>query len=414
MFGVIDCNNFFVSCERVFCPRLIGKPVVVLSNNDGCVVARSNEAKAMGIEMGVPYFKIQALVETGKLQVRSGNLTLYGDMSKRVMSIVRKRVPLIEIYSIDECFMDLSGIEHVEDFGRHLSALVERWTGIPVSVGIAPSKTLAKMASRFAKKYRGYQGCCVIDSEDKRIKALKLTAANNVWGIGRKMNAVLSECHVKTAYDFSLWSKEQVCRFFSLPALHTWKELNGHSCISLEPASPKKSIISSRSFKQSISDFESLHALIAEFCALCAGKLRREHSACQTITIFIRTDRFRTDLPQYANTGSLNFEVATSDIRELAAAAHRILQRIYRPHFAYKKAGVMLSNIVTGPVQGNLFDKVNRKKQVNLLEAIDSIHEKMGQGMLKVASQEPVSNVVRHQFQSRNFTTDLNSIIEVR
>ena len=414
MFGIIDCNNFFVSCERVFRPWLKSVPVVVLSNNDGCVVARSNEAKAMKIAMGTPYFKVKYLVDEGKLHVCSGNLTLYGDMSRRVMSIVSKSVPRIEVYSIDECFMDLDGISDVRQFGQQLSAKVERWTGIPVSVGVAPTKTLAKMASRFAKKYPGYKGCCVIDTEERRLKALQLTAISDVWGIGRRMSETLRQCAVTTAYDFTLWKPERIRRMFSLPAVHTWRELNGLSCIQLETPSAKQSITSSRSFKSPISDFEQLHAVVADFSALCARKLRKEKSTARLITVFIRTDRFRPDLPQYSNAASVQLDVATSDVREIATAAHKALRNIFQPHFGYKKAGVMLSQISNGAVQGNLFDTVDREKQARLLSAIDTIQRKMGNDMIRVASQESYTKVMAHEFRSPNYTTQLDELLEVK
>lgn len=414
MFGIIDCNNFFVSCERVFHPKLKDVPVVVLSNNDGCVVARSNEAKAMGIAMGTPFFKVRHWVDSGQLHVRSGNLTLYGDMSRRVMSIVRQSVPRVEVYSIDECFMDLDGIRDVERFGRELSAKVERWTGIPVSVGVAGTKTLAKMASKFAKKYSGYHGCCVIDSEEKRWKALKLTAVEDVWGVGRKMHAVLHQCGVLTAYQFAEWKVERVRRMFSLPAVHTWCELNGKSCIKMEQPSVKQSITSSRSFKEPLSNFEQLHGVVSDFSAMCARKLRSENSAAQMVSVFIRTDRFRPDLPQYSNMASVRLDVPTSDLRELAGAAYEALKSIYRPHYGFKKAGVTLSMISHEAVQGSLFDHVDREKQAQLLKAIDSIQQKMGADLIRVASQNSVGKVMLHQFRSPNFTTQWDELLEVK
>lgn len=413
MFGIIDCNNFFVSCERVFCPRLKDVPVVVLSNNDGCVIARSNEAKAMGIAMGTPFFKVKHLMQSGALQVRSGNLALYGDMSRRVMSLVRKRVPRIEVYSIDECFMDLDGISHVEDFGRNLAATVERGTGIPVSVGIAPTKTLAKLASKFAKKYAGYKGCCMIDNEVKRRKALELTPIADVWGVGRRMQEVLKMYKIHTALDYSLRKPEWLRSMFSLPAVYTWRELNGHACIKLETPSAKQSITSSRSFKTPITDFDSLCPIVVDFAARCAAKLREEGSAARRVTVFIRTDAFRPDLPQYRNAATTRLVVATSDLRELAAAADKALRTIFRPGFGYKKAGVVLGEIENGSIQGDLFDTVDREKQGRLLEAIDKIHRRMGASALQLASQESVNSVMNHQFRSPCYTTRLSDIIEV-
>lgn len=413
MVGVIDCNNFFVSCERVFSPQLAGVPVVVLSNNDGCVVSRSNEAKAMGIKMGAPFFKLHHLKEEGKLFVRSGNLTLYTDMSRRVMSMVRKRVPRVEVYSIDECFMDLNGIGDVAGFGRRLSAEVERWTGIPVSVGVAETKTLAKLASKFAKQYPGYHGCCVIDSEEKIQKALQLTEVGDVWGVGRRVGEMMRSMGVRTAYDFAQWEEERVRRIFTLPTLHVWYELHGHSCYHLETPTAKQSITSSRSFKTPVTDFEKLRALVADFSAHCARSLRREGSAARAVTVYIRTDRFRVDLPQYANCATVHLDVATSDVREIASAATQGLAKIFRPYFAYKKAGVTLTEISQDSVQGSLFDKVDRQKQERLLSAIDRIQQRMGEDALRVATQESVSEMMNHEFRSPNYTTELSQIIEV-
>ena len=414
LFGIIDCNNFFVSCERVFRPRLKGVAVVVLSNNDGCVIARSNEAKAMGIKMGTPYFKVRPLVQRGLLHVCSGNLTLYGDMSRRVMSIVRQHVPQIEVYSIDECFMDLTGIRNVKAFGEDLSALVEKWTGIPVSIGIAPTKTLAKIASKFAKKYPGYRGCCRIETEAQRLKALELTEIGDVWGIGRRIGARLAEAEVRTAADFAAWKETRVRRYFTLPTVQTWRELNGRACLGLETPAAKQSITSSRSFKKPLQDFGQLRAVIVDFAAECAHKLREEGSAAKKVTVFIRTDSFRPDLPQYSNAATVQLDVHTSDVRELAGAAGRALEAIFSDRFAYKKAGVYLSDIAHGVVQGYLFDKVDRQKQARLLQAVDRIHERMGKDALTLASQESVQKVMSHEFRSPCYTTRLSDIIEVK
>ena len=412
--GIIDCNNFFVSCERVFCPRLRGVPVVVLSNNDGCAIARSNEAKAMGIEMGTPFFRLRALVEAGRLHVRSGNLTLYGDMSRRVMSVVRRSVPRIEVYSIDECFMDLDGIPDVAAFGRELAARVEQWTGIPVSVGVASTKTLAKVASKFAKKYPGYHHCCVIDTEEKRERALRLMPVADVWGVGRRMRDSLHRMGVRTAYDYAALSPERVRRLFALPAVHTLLELRGHKCIPLELPAAKRSITSSRSFKTPIYDFETLRAVVVDFASMCAAKLRREGSAARCVTTYIRTDRFRPDLPQYAQAAAVQLDVASSDLRELSAAAAQALQAIFRTGYGYKKAAVMLTRIEHGSVQGSLFDTVDRRRQSRLLHAVDAIHRRLGPDALRVASQQSHASVMNHEHRSPNYTTSLADIIEVK
>lgn len=413
MIGIIDCNNFFVSCERVFNPSLKGRAVVVLSNNDGCAVARSNEAKAMGIKMGEPYFQLKHLVEEGRLAVCSGNLTLYGDMSRRVMSVVRKSVPRIEQYSIDECFMDLDGLSDVQRFGRDLARKVEKWTGIPVSIGVAKTKTLAKIASRFAKSYAGYKSCCVIGNDEQRLRALQLTKVGDVWGIGRRSLPALAERGVETAYDFTLWQEERVRRLLHRPGVQTWWELKGRACLELESPTRKKSLTSSRSFKQGIDDFETLRSLVVGFAAGCAQRLRREGSAAQNITVFIRTDIFRPDLPQYSNSASWRFDVATSDVRELAAAATRCLASIFRPGVKIKKAGVTLTDVCNGAVQTSLFDTTDREKQMRLLRAIDRVHRIQGEDALQVASQQSAASAMSHEFRSPCYTTKLDELLIV-
>lgn len=413
MFGLVDCNNFFVSCERVFDPRLLDCPVVVLSNNDGCVVACSNEAKAIGIRRGVPFFRLRRLVEEGKLQVRSGNMALYGDMSRRVMSVIRRFVPRIEVYSVDECFLDLDGVAAPEELGRRLAATVQRWTGIPVSVGLAPTKTLAKVASRFAKRYPGYRGCCLIDTDAKRVKALRLTDIGDVWGVGRRHVETLRAQGVQTAWDLTQWRPQRVRRVLALPGLNMWHELWGRSVIGLEPGTARKSVTSSRSFKSPLTDYEDLRAMVADFADHCADRLRRSGGAARLVTTYIRTDRFRPDLPQYANAASETLDVATSDLRELVAAAVRCLERIYRPGYGYKKAGVTLGAIESDGVQGHLFDGVDRQRQERLLAAIDRVRQKNGRDALRVASAGRVEDVARREYRSPRYTTDWSELMVI-
>lgn len=414
MVGLMDCNNFFVSCERVFAPELRGRPVVVLSNNDGCVVSRSNEAKALGIPMGEPFFRLRKQVESGEVFARSGNIRLYGDMSRRVMSVARRFVPRTEEYSIDECFLDLDGVADPQSVGRELAATVLRWTGIPVSVGVAPNKTLAKLASHFAKRYAGYEGCCLIDSEERRVKALKLTPVGEVWGIGRQLQARLKTCGVKTAYDFASWRQSHVQKFFSQPGVWTWCELNGQRKHEVEAPQARKSLMRSHSFKSPITDYEHLRSLVADFASTCAAQLRREHSAAQTIGVHIRTDSHRPDLPQYANALSVRLDVATSDLREIVSAATLCLERIYRNGFGYKKAGVMLSDLQHRAVQSYLFDTVDRPQQERLLKAVDEIRQRLGNDAIRVASQESCLSDTRREYQSPCYTTDLRDIITVK
>lgn len=414
MIGLIDCNNFFVSCERVFRPQLQGRPVVVLSNNDGCVVARSNEAKALGIAMGVPYFQIRRRVEAGQVTACSSNMRLYRDMSRRVMSLIARRAPRVEIYSVDECFIDLDGIDDPLGFGRGLAAFVTRGTGIPVSLGVSSNKTLAKMASRFAKRYPGYHGCCAIDTEAKRDRAVRLFDVADVWGIGRRHLDRLHRSGVHTAYDLTLWSEDRVRHVLSLPGVYTWRELRGQACLPLEPRQPRQSVTSSRSFREPIYDLETLRPLVADFAAQCCRTLRAEGTAAAQVSVYVRTDRFRPDLPQYANSAALRLDVATSDVRELVAAAERCLEAVFRPGYGYKKAGVTLGDIAVGAVQGHLFDTVDRDKQRRLLEAIDRIQQANGRHALRVALQGDVEQSVRRDHRSPCYTTRLSDIITVR
>lgn len=278
MFGLVDCNNFYASCERVFNPSLNGKPVVVLSNNDGCVIARSNEAKALGIKMGVPAYQIKELVENKVVHAFSSNYTLYGDMSGRVMTILTELTPEIEVYSIDEAFINLDGIRDIQSLGTEVVDRVTRGTGIPVSLGIAPTKTLAKVANKFAKKYPAYNRLCIIDSEEKRIKALKLFEIGDVWGIGRRQAAKLERQGVKTAYDFTQLSGAWVRKNMTVVGERTWKELRGFSCIDMESAPPaKKQICTSRSFGKMLTDIEPLTEAIATHASTCAKKLRLQN-----------------------------------------------------------------------------------------------------------------------------------------
>lgn len=414
MVGVVDCNNFFVSCERVFAPKLIGKPVVVLSNNDGCVVARSNEAKELNIAMGVPLFKIRGMVTSGQVTALSGNYGLYGDMSRRVMSVIKRHVPDIELYSIDECFVTLPPVEDAAAFGMHLSRTVEQWTGIPVSVGLAPSKTLAKLCSRFAKRYKAYRGCCVIDTEAKRRRALELTAVREVWGIGRKSAAKLERMGVRTAWDFAGLQRDQVSRMMGITGEATWSELNGESVLRLEEPSARKSIQATRSFRDPVSHFDRLHPLIADFCVQVAEKLRKEKSAAREVGVFFATDRFNVKVPFVQRSAVHAFDVATADPREFSTATRRTLSEIYVEGLPVKRAGVWLDGIENEVVQGGLFDRVDRERQLRLLRAVDSVKGKLGRNVLRLASQTHVEEYTRSEYRSKCFTTKLSDILVVK
>jgi umuC protein len=414
MIGVVDCNNFFVSCERVFAPKLIGRPAVVLSSNDGCVVARSNEAKAMGIAMGIPFFKVKGLVESGQLCALSSNYALYGDMSRRVMSVIRRHVPEMEQYSIDECFIVLPEIEDYQAFGCRLSQIVEQWTGIPVSVGLAPTKTLAKLASRFAKKHKGYRGCCLIDTQEKRRKALELTNLRDVWGIGRKSAAKLEQMGLHTAWQFARSGQKQIRKLMGVAGEETWRELNGESVLGLTMPTPRKSIQSTRSFNRPLLTTRELHTALADFCAQVAEKLRKENACARTVGIFFATDRFNPNIPFIQRTAIHSFDVATADPREFSAATRGLLEGIYTDGIPTKRAGVWVDGIEHAAIQCGLFDRVDRERQKRLLQTIDSVKLKMGRDSLRLASQEHVESIVSSELRSPSYSTKLSDILRVK
>ena len=315
MYALVDCNNFFVSCERAFQPELEGRPVVVLSNNDGCVVARSNESKAMGIKMGTPFFKVRYLVEQGRLVARSSNYTLYGDLSSRVMSILAEAAPRLEVYSIDEAYMDMDGVaaDRVPGICSDLIKKIRRWTGIPVSIGIADTKTLAKVANHFAKKYKGYKGVCVIDSDDKIRKALALTPIAEVWGIGRRGAPRLEAAGVKTALDFIGRPVEWVRGMMGIGGIRTWGELQGRRMVEDERDEKRKSICTSRSFDMALTDLDEITLRVSDFAGKCAEKLRDDGTAAYSVAVFLQTNRFRDDLPQYFPDAAIRCLLYTSD-----------------------------------------------------------------------------------------------------
>lgn len=414
MYGLVDCNNFYASCERAFNPSLNGKPVIVLSNNDGCVIARSNEAKALGIKMGVPAYQIKDLVKQYDIAVFSSNYILYGDMSARVMSLLADMAPEIEVYSIDEAFLNLAGIKDLQSLGANIVRKVSRGTGIPVSLGIAQTKTLAKMANKFAKKYPAYNRLCIIDTEEKRIKALKLFEIGDVWGIGRRQAAKLEKQGVKTAFDFTQLPSSWVRKNMTVVGERTWKELRGISCIDMETAPPaKKQICTSRSFGKMVEDIDTISEAIATHASTCAQKLREQKSFAQSLMVFIHTNNFREDLPQYWKNTIVQLPVPTSDTLEIVHYALEGLRRIFLPGYQYKKAGVIITEI-TDNAQLGLFDSVDREKRERLMQVVDKINGKF-QHNVKLAIQGSGRDWKLKQEQlSQCYTTDINEIIIVK
>jgi DNA polymerase V len=389
-FGLLDCNNFYASCERVFNPSLNGKPVVVLSNNDGCVIARSSEAKLLGIPMGEPAYKLKELIESNQVHVFSSNYVLYGDMSHRVMDTIASLVPDLEVYSIDEAFLLFDGFENIDlkAYGETIVKTTTRNTGIPVSLGIAPTKTLAKVASKFAKKYRDYNGVCIIDSEEKREKALKLTAVGDVWGIGRQWNKKLQYYSINTAWDFTQRTKSWVRHTLGVVGERTWLELRGTPCIEMDRPTAKKSICTSRSFGERLTEIESISEAIANFAAACAEKLRSQHSYGCVLTVFIHTNPHATNQPQYYNQVLMQLSVPTNDSSELISVALNGLKSIFKKGYRYKKGGVIVSDIIPErPLQADLFDTRDREKYRQVMMVMDSLNASYGKQKVKIAAQ---------------------------
>lgn len=419
-YALVDCNNFFVSCERAFQPELEGKPVVVLSNNDGCVVARSNESKAMGIKMGTPFFKIRDKVESGNLIVRSSNYSLYGDLSSRVMSILAAAVPKIEIYSIDEAYLCVDGIDKkkLEVLCPELVRRIRKWVGIPVSIGIASTKTLAKVANHFAKKYPGYRGVCRIVTEEQRVKALKLTPIGDVWGIGRRVAPRLLSMGLTTAFDYVSMPQDWVYKNLGLGGLRVWNELNGKESVEEERDEARQSICTSRSFAETITDIQELSARVSDFAAKCAEKLRHDGTAAYCINTFLYTNRFREDKPQDFPDATIRLDMPASSTQEVVSAALKALKLIWKPGFEYKKAGVVVFDIVNRDErQLTLFetDSAKKEKQDVLSQVMDNVNVSSGQNVLRVATQRSghYADGIRREHASRLFSTDWDSIIEI-
>lgn len=418
MFGLIDCNNFYASCERVFNPSLNGKPVVVLSNNDGCVIARSSEAKVLGIPMGEPAYKLKELIETNQVHVFSSNYVLYGDMSHRVMTTIAEFAPEMEIYSIDEAFLLLDGFENIDlkEFGGKVVHATTRNTGIPVSMGIAPTKTLAKVANKFAKKYKAYKGVCVIDTDEKREKALKLTEIGDVWGIGRQFTKKLQYYNINSAWDFTQRTKSWVRHTMGVVGERTWLELRGIPCIETESPTAKKSICTSRSFGEKLTELSQVSEAVANFAASCAEKLRKQNSLASVVMVFIQTNPFAENQPQYSNQIVIQLPVPTNDTSELINFALQGLKSIFKKGYRFKKAGVIVSEIVPErPVQGDLFDIRNREKYNKVMKVMDCLNDSYGRQKIKIAAQGFDRKwKLKNERLSPCYTTNISDIMDVK
>ena len=418
MVGVCDCNNFFVSCERVFNPSLNGKPVVVLSNNDGCIISRSNEAKRLGIKMGQPYFQIKRFCDENGVKIFSSNYALYSDMSHRVMSILRETVPHIEVYSVDEAFIgfDTADTEILAKTGRRIVERVLRCTGIPVSVGISPSKTLAKIASKLSKQYPRLNGMCLMYRKEDVEKVLKNFPVGDVWGIGRRLSARLVSMGYSTAWDFYRMGKESARHIGGIGTERTWEELHGTSCIELETEERnRQQICVSRSFAEGIKEFEEMRSVIVAFASKCAEKLRREKSLCGALSVFMRGGISASKgVPDYDSRAIL-LETPTDNTAVIAGEAVKALSMIFdRRGNGYKKAGVVLTDI--SPKchrQTRLFDETDHEREGRFLKVVDAINAANGANTIVIASQGFDGMKVNRNHLSKHYTTDWDDILTV-
>ena len=422
MYALVDCNNFYASCERVFQPEFNGKPVVILSNNDGCVVARSNEAKAVGIPMGVPLFQIKDIVKEKNVKVFSSNYALYGDLSNRVMRILSQFSPNLEIYSIDEAFMNFDGmaVPDFHNYGVQMKKRIQKWVGIPVCVGFAPNKTLAKVANKIAKKFQEKtSGVYCIDTEEKRIKALKWTKIEDVWGIGNRTTKKVKLRNINTAFDFIQPQHENwIRKELGVVGLRLKYELEGKSVLDLEPIpNQKKSIATTRSFPKQISEFDLLRERVVTFASICAEKLRQQKDCCHTIIVMLVIDRHTIQTSKYYFNMAVTLPFATNSTLTISNVAIEMLKKLHagNENMKFKKAGVIVSEFVPESCkQFQLFEEEN-PKHLALMKTIDYLNKKIGDKKVKLASQNlNLTWNMRQNHLSPKFTTNFKDILEIK
>ena len=419
MFALVDCNNFYASCERVFQPQFRSTPIAILSNNDGCVIARSDEAKNLGLPMGAPAFKYKQFFKENSIEVFSSNYPLYGDMSSRVMSILRQFSPDVEVYSIDEAFLALNTIENdnLNKLGHEMRNRILLWTGLPTCVGIAPTKALSKVANKIARKFpKETGGSFVIDSDEKRIKALKWTKIKDVWGIGRQLQKRLLQQNIKTAYDFTQLSDAWVKNNFSITELNLKKDLEGVATLTLEDNHPiKKSIATTRSFKNTYTDINDIKERIATFANSCAEKLRKQNSNCNILLVLLQGNKFEETSQPYKNSITIVLPHSTNSTLTIVKHATKAIEALYKKGFKYKRAGVIVTGLVpTDNHQLDMFARENPKHQP-LMKAIDDLNNKYGNQKLKLANQDLGKTwKMRQDHLSKQYTTQFNEILIIK
>ncbi len=421
MIAIVDCNNFYASCERLFQPKIMALPVVVLSNNDGCVIARSEEAKSLGIEMGAPAFMMKELLSKENVQVFSSNYTLYGDLSQRILKTLETFTPLIECYSIDEAFLDLSGVKGLNlfEYGTKIRSAIATNIGMPVSIGIAPSKSLAKMANKYAKKIFPGTGVFILDSADKINEVLKWTSIGDVWGIGSRHSRRLKFMGIKTAYDFvHKLNPEWVRKNMTVMGERLLNELKGIPSIEWRDAmKPKKGICTARSFGKLLSEKKDIQEAVANYASSCAAKLRLQNSCAGAINILIQTNIHRTQDKQYARSVSLRMPVATNSTKKIIAFALKGLDIIYRTGYNFKKAGVTVSSIIPDTqVQQSLFETPGAdQKDQQVMKMLDSVNKRFGKDLVRFAVQGYSRQwQLRQMHLSPCYTTDINQVLKIK
>ena len=404
--GLVDCNSFYVSCERLFNPKIRRKPVVVLSNNDGCIISRSNEAKALGIKMGEPYFKAKDIIIKNNVQVFSSNYSLYGDLSRRVMRTLKRFNSDIEIYSIDEAFMDLSNFpdKEVEKVGKEIRATILKWTGIPTSIGIAKTKTLSKVANHIAKKTKvGVTNLIGIENLDPILEKVEI---NDVWGVGRQLTKFYRKNGVYNAKQLKNKSNTWIKKCSNVLSSRTAMELRGIPCIELEKTTTKrKSCVVSRSFGKRVENFQELKEAVASYCLNASEKLRSENLIAKALTVFVRTSPFQRNLNYYSNSKTIDFPIATNNSIETVKTAISILESIYKDGYRYQKAGVMFSGLLDEKNKENLFTSEKDEKINKLMRSIDKTNFRFGRRTLSIAS----AGIQKRWFMKREHSSKIDT-----
>lgn len=415
VYALVDCNSFFCSCERVFNPKLENKPIIVLSNNDGCAVSRTDEAKALGIKMGAPYFQIKNFCDKHQVHVFSSNYALYGDMSRRVMRTLSDFTPDLEIYSIDEAFLSLTGFQNLSEYALKIKSQVQQYTGIPVSIGIGPTKVLAKLTNMMAKKEKkktnGVVNYFEIENFDEKIKQIPV---QEIWGIGRKSSEKLAQYQIKSVYDFKCADEHLIQKLLTIVGLRIQKELKEEECLSLESIRDKKQIISSRSFGQPVYELDEIKESVASHISQAAEKLREQDSICSSIMVYIHTNRFK-NTPQYYNSNVIHMLSGTASTPKMIHYAFEALEKIYRKNYEYKKAGIVLMDIQKKTSsQLDFFSTHDSKKDDELMKVMDLINQKQGSGTVKFAAcgLDQMWKMLS-EMKSRNYSSRWSELLEV-